>query len=120
MQRIHNTEIHLFAERDLHEWRRGVEIDKTDIAAAKQIYATKPFSIEKDSTGHGYQIVQNGPRKDYWQKLTEKQRYRMFNPIYHSEKIFYTSERSAFLAGAGAYNNLRRDGASKKMARLGA
>lgn len=106
--------------RTIVEWEKGVAIDQKDINDAKRIDKTKPFSVEKNSTGHGYQLVRSGPYKDYWQTLTEKQRYALFNPIYHSETIFYKSERSAFLAGAGEYMALRRHGATRKMARLGA
>ena len=122
MRRIRNVKSLLRhdASRTIVEWKAGVIVDHQDFGVARKMYATKPYSVEKKSSGNGYKIVKNSTYKDYWQKLTEKQRYKIFNPIYHSESIFFKSERMAFLAGAGEYTTLRRDGASKKMARLGA
>lgn len=102
------------------EWDKGVLVDQDDLNTAKKIYKTKPLSVEKNGQGSGYHLAKTGTHKDYWQTLTEKQKYAIFNPIYHSEAIFYKSERAALLAGVGEYTTLRRDGASKKMARLGA
>ena len=120
LRRIQNVRQILRTHHDLGYWKYGVAVDQSDIKGAKEIYKTKPYKLEKNSSGRGYHLVATTYGKDSWQKLTERQRYNIFNPIYISEKLFYTSERKAFLAGAGEYTTLRRHGASKKMARLGA
>lgn len=102
------------------EWRKGVADDSKEINDSRTIYKTKPVTVQKNSQGHGYHLAKTGTYKDSWQKMSEKQKYKFFNPIYHSEAIFYKSERTALLAGTAEYTTLRRDGASKKMARLGA
>lgn len=120
LRRIQDVKQILKTHNDRGLWHKGVTVDQKDIKGAKKVYQTKPYSLQKKASGNGYQLVPKGSGKDYWQTLSQKQRYAIFDPIYISEKIFYTSERQAFLAGAGEYTTLRRHGASRKMARLGA
>ena len=93
------------------------QIFKLDL---KQCISTSPYKIQKNSNGKGYSFVPSTYNKDYWQKLTEKQRYNIFNPAYKSETSFYNTEKIAFLAGSSTYLDLRRTGATKKTARLAA
>ena len=102
------------------EWKSGVSTDQQDITIAKKVYKTSPYHIEKNSSGKGYHLERTDSNRDYWQKVSQYNRFAIFNPIYNSENYFYNSEKQAFVAGAGAYMGLRRAGATKRMARLGA
>ena len=93
------------------------QIFKLDL---NECISTSPYKIQKNSNGNGYSFVPSTYNKDYWQKLTEKQRYNIFNPAYKSETSFYNTEKIAFLAGSSTYLDLRRTGATKKTARLAA
>lgn len=104
----------------LLETRIGIKKDKEEKADLAKIKGTSPYQVEKNSTGTGYQFVSSSQSKDYWQKLSEKQRYGIFNPLYHSEKIFYNAESASFQVACASYVALRKAGASEKAARLAA
>lgn len=105
---------------DCFQLLKGVKIDDKDKYIVAMSKTTSPYTIQKNSNGKGFHLVASSYRNDYWQNLSQKNQYKAFNPAYNSEKSFHTTERTAYLAGKGAYSDLLGEGATKKTARLGA